>query len=315
MKTRFVCCIVLVFLALSPQKGFATNIQSNIVEWAPKGTKWYYDYKAPFAFGYILMESEKDTLINGKNCRMLTLSEHSYTSPGVYIHAPYDTIITLQEGSKIYIHQRNKFSLLFDFDPTIGDIWDLNGASIFREDSISCEGGKVIVDSVKQVIIDGQQLNEVFSSPYMGSLIRYGGSIVEGIGCLWGLYPSSSHPCSPVIDYGETFQLRCFYSAKMDTTFINTECDYITTLEEVDIKKTLQLIPNPARDKLKIKCETNAMCYPVVAHIFTLTGTKCFSLNLTETDEINITGLAPGLYFLKIYDSKSTIFQVKFMKN
>ncbi len=287
---------------------------SYAIEWAPIGTTWYYHYSAEEAYGYILMESVKDTTLEDKICKMLSLTENSYAFPGEYIERPFGTIYTYQEGSKVYILQRDTISLLYDFDPQPGDIWDLFYSAQFTTDTLTCNGGKVIVDSVKQVQIDHQILNEIYTSNYDGSGVGFRGTIIEGIGSLFGIYPYSSSPCSGIVDYTSASQLRCFYSSDMDTSFTDVACDYITQTKIPNEIDDVRIFPNPAQNSITVVADANTFSYPVDITIFSLTGETVLSTLITNKQEIDISALSSGSYIVQLTDSNIKNAQYKFIK-
>jgi len=84
-------------------------------EFAPIGAEWYYNnYWSNYDyFDYIVVE--KDTIIEGNNCRVLKQYPTNSTTAS-------ETYIIKQEQNKIYHYYHNRFNLLFDFDAKVGDV-------------------------------------------------------------------------------------------------------------------------------------------------------------------------------------------------
>ena len=86
-------------------------------EFAPIGAEWYYTY----TFGCCPEEhfnrvvSEKDTIVEGYNCRVL----RQYYDNSNIANEKY---IIKQEQGKVYYYYQDQFNLLFDFDAEVNDI-------------------------------------------------------------------------------------------------------------------------------------------------------------------------------------------------
>ncbi len=82
---------------------------------APIGTEWYYSYSPDSIEGdYNFIVSERDTIIEGCNCRVL---RQYYGNSG----AVNKNYIIKQEYGKVYYHYQNQFHLLFDFYANVYD--------------------------------------------------------------------------------------------------------------------------------------------------------------------------------------------------
>jgi len=85
-------------------------------EFAPIGAEWYYNYSiSPDGYFYRVV-SEKDTVVEGSNCRLLNLY---YDMSSSSVSEEY---IIKQEQGKIYYYYHEQFHLLFDFDVELNDI-------------------------------------------------------------------------------------------------------------------------------------------------------------------------------------------------
>jgi len=100
MKTRTL--LLLVFLLIA-KCSFAQG------DFAPIGAKWYYgsSYGEDAMYGYRVMESEKDTLINGQICRKLK-SEH--------IVKAYDDPIELTDTTMRFSYYYSNADTVFYFN-------------------------------------------------------------------------------------------------------------------------------------------------------------------------------------------------------
>ncbi len=213
-------------------------------EWAPIGTTWYYDFYAQEATGYVKIESFKDTVVASKPCRFLLITESAYEYPGVYKTYKLDSLITYQEGDKVFLFNNNKFVLIYDFNPTVGDIWDLTDVpNYFNFSTISpnpyhpaCPGGKIVVDSIKTMTFENQSFKAIYTSPYQNSQKHYFGVIVEGIGCLNYLLPLDI--CNRPMDIPAAGNIRCYNTSGFSHSWSLKACDYLPEKSRIDFLKT-----------------------------------------------------------------------------
>ncbi len=209
-------------------------------EWASIGTTWYYDYYDQMATGYVKIESVKDTVVDSKHCKYLYITESVYEFLGGYKTYKIDSLITYQDNSKIYLYAKSKFVQLYDFNPTVGDIWEtseipnyFNFSSLWQNPSDPpCPAGKVIVDSIKIITLNNLPKKAIFTSSYNGSKRNYNGVIIEGIGCLFYMLPKDF--CANVVDIPYPANIRCYNSSGFSYSWSNKACDY---LPEIPLKK------------------------------------------------------------------------------
>ncbi len=206
-------------------------------EWAPIGATWYYDFYEQMATGYVKIESVKDTVVASKPCRFLLITESAYEYPGVYKTYKLDSLITYQEGDKVFLFTNNKFVLIYDFNPTVGDIWDLtdvpNYFNFSNPNYPACPAGKIVVDSIKTMTFENQPFKAIYTSPYQNSQKHYFGVIVEGIGCLSYMLPLDI--CNQPMDRPATGNIRCYNSPGFSHSWSLKACDY---LPEADFLRT-----------------------------------------------------------------------------
>ena len=213
-------------------------------EWASIGTTWYYDFYDQMATGYVKIESVKDTVVASKSCRYLLVTESVYEYPGVYKSYKLDTLITYQESNKVFLFTRNKFVLIYDFNPTVGDIWDLTDVPNYfnfsptytNPNNPACPAGKIVVDSIKTMTFDNQSFKAIYTSPFQNSKKNYFGVIVEGIGCLSYMLPLDI--CNRPMDIPAAGNIRCYNSPGFSHSWSLKACDYLPKKNNIDFLKT-----------------------------------------------------------------------------
>ena len=103
-------------------------------------------------------------------------------------------------------------------------------------------------------------------------------------------------------DSGTTPTLQNYLSVKL--LYSN-----ITTISDVTIKpKTVSILPNPAKNELKIVSENQIQS----VDIYDLTGRLMLKNELLSSNTLNISGLAQGVYFVhsKFTDTKTAVSKI-----
>lgn len=280
-------------------------------EWAPIGTVWYYNRNTDYEYGYVRIESVKDSLVQEKTCRILYVRKSTYRIPGVYETTNLDPVITRQEGAKVYYFRDGQFNLLYDFDPLVGDVWDIGAAQTEPDE---CSAGKVIVDSITTVSLGGNTLKAIYTSPYENSPMSYSYRIIEGVGCLRYLLPFST--CSPPDDGWEPGgPIRCYSSAAFSYSWWSKDCDYITGINKSFSREAVFLYPNPFTDKLHLKIPETESGFPVLLTIYSLDGELLRSDMLyDEYCSYALQEMESGLYILTVSKDNKILFHSKMLK-
>ncbi len=93
----------------------AVNSSSAQTEYAPIGTEWYFSEPIESSgisdHDYQKYVSEKDTVVAGRNCRLIT-------------NRFYPPEIIYQENGSVYYYYMDDFRKIFDFAANVGDTID-----------------------------------------------------------------------------------------------------------------------------------------------------------------------------------------------
>lgn len=92
--------------------------------------------------------------------------------------------------------------------------------------------------------------------------------------------------------------------------FYLTMKDYLTPIKEVREKIAVKIYPNPTTDFLNIESQTPLS----ITQVFDLKGREIWTENRSPS-RINISSLATGVYFVRVFDENGRFATVKFMKN
>ena len=129
--------------------------------WFAKGANWaYYDLQSR---GYELLTVKKDTIVEGKRCKIIS---------GVN-----SKDIVYEENGKVYYYFQNRFRKIYDFNVQVGDVVEFE---FMTNDAVDTEDGNAVmnttivlpclIDSISSKYIDGLDLKEIFAVyTYTGS--------------------------------------------------------------------------------------------------------------------------------------------------
>ncbi|MCE5331273.1 MAG: T9SS type A sorting domain-containing protein [Bacteroidales bacterium] len=297
---------------------FSSNCFSQET-WAPTGTTWYYNLHQDSEFGYIKIESQKDTLVENKLCKYLVATKNVYAVPGNYISQKIDSFITYQDNYKIYIYQMRKFIMIYDFNPAVGDVWktweiwnsyNTLNTGYEQSDTTACPTGRVRVDSVKNVILANKTLKVIYTSAYQGSSMNFTNVILENIGCLGYLLPI--YECNQHMDTWYPGDIRCFNSPDFSYSWSNKDCDYITALNNLKIAPPVTILPNPAVGEINITVDQKYLILPIQIIVSSLSGIQVLKETMYGNNFSLLTdNLLKGMYFLSFRDSNSLFYTSK----
>jgi hypothetical protein len=256
------------------------------------GAKWHVGLIESFFFpnqGYILIESVGDTVISGKNCRILTQTRYysNGTSSGL------DPLFMYEDSGKVYNYFINDFYTLYDFNAQPGDTWTVvmpypsPFASWNNPDSLV----KIIVDSISTTVIGGQSLKTLYVHSDSNDWY-FLNPIIENIGSMSGLFPY-------IYDWMDSDLplLRCYEDSTIYfQTNPSVDCELlITSIAPIHIEKNLTISPIPFTEHLTIN---NNFSEDFTVVLIDMSGkfVHNFYLKGNSQSEINLKLLQEGFY-------------------
>ncbi|MDL2262043.1 T9SS type A sorting domain-containing protein [Bacteroidales bacterium OttesenSCG-928-I21] len=298
-------------------------------EFAPIGAEWYYTYSfgcCPEEYFHRVI-SEKDTIIEGSNCRILKQRYSSDSADMQYI-INMDYIIK-QEQNKIYHYYLNQFNLFMDFGVQVGDTAQFafmfkefyhNDIEWFNRDTILTARFKIEdietdienLKTFKSRIIDEDiyKFDGVYHAPYIYTYMEKVGYYDKFMPILdnGGGYPD-------IVSY---FWVRCYSDANF--SFISDEwaaidlpCNYsiYCNLNTPQIKKNIEIYPNPFNESISILANNGKS-----VEIIDILGKNVYYSDLVdETTEISTNHLPKGIYFAKIKNKDNSVQILKIVKS
>ncbi|MCP4179842.1 MAG: hypothetical protein GY756_18940 [bacterium] len=214
----------------------------------PIGNSWYYSYNSLLSFGYIHLNYTHDTLISGKNYRIIEKTYYGYTSPGYYDTLTIAKELLRWENDSVFRIIDGNELLLFDFNLQQGDTMHLQAKS-YGIDST----GKAVVDSIGFMQIGGVNRRWISVSPIIGYNVGISGKIVEGIGPIEHYF--FPEYIAGIADASEGDAFRCIWdnSTIVYNSNITPQCDYITGISEIIPNEYIKVSPNPFSDICQIE--------------------------------------------------------------
>ena len=168
----------------------SVSLMSTCQTWAPLGAKWYYSHSFGLPPELTVVESTGDTVIDGKQCRilksyMISRVEISY---GIF---RYDTLncpihYSYYDSGKVYLYDStvNDFRVLYNFIALAGSIQTVIDTPFegFCPDPVYSTLFQYKVDSINDTIISGINLTRQYTSPTQNAdwIFSHTNSIVGG---------------------------------------------------------------------------------------------------------------------------------------
>lgn len=178
------------------------TIMAQQSTFAPQGAEWYFNVSSFMGspITYYRMAVEGDTLIQGHRCSVITRPFFGGHGEEQYVY---------EENRKVYWYNQTlqAFTTLYDFDANEGDTW------ICEVDSCAFE---IQVQSVEEIIWEShsyrvQNVVAIGGSEYYNSFYYVGnGTIIDGIGDIYGLFPYSGACSGSFYDGQYPNYLRCY---------------------------------------------------------------------------------------------------------
>ena len=261
-----------------------------------QGTEWYYEIinnSGDITYQYLLYES--DTVINDEKVKVIVKTNTLYDKNNVVQTHEY---IYNEEGVVYWWNKElSEFTTLYNFAAVEGDEWEIkigNESIIMHVDAVgNIENNETIF---KTLTVSDE--NDIFS-----------GTIVCGIGHQTSFFPEK------LLNKNKNFEIdgiRCNWDGSellyqegdvdCDEIYENTHFD----VNEIYADNGFEIYPNPSNGILFVQSENINSEY----RITNILGETVASGKIaSETQQINVSSLPEGMYFLTIGNAT-----MKFMK-
>jgi hypothetical protein len=271
---------------------------STAQQFAPTGAIWHYGViKSPAAGNkdeyYLKFEAIKDTLVQGKVCRLVQIQ-----SLGNSVNYNRKEIF-YTDSAQVYHLINHSFYTLYNFAAKKGNSWtiripyEMYGYTVNPSDTTRI----VTVDSVKQMVVNAQPLRALYVHSNINDW-KFKNPIIEKIGSgymfagVWGLWDTD-------IPY-----LRCYQDKLLSyKSTSNIPCDSIiaAAVDAINTNNTISIYPNPTQADLTIKFDT-APIKQIKLSLYSMLGQEIkINYYLAENGIVlKRDNLKSGMYFLKV---------------
>lgn len=295
--------------------------------WCPTGAEWSYSYydNYPSQNGYLVLKYTNDSVINSKTYHKINSTFYGY-------NVAYGSgTVTLSQGYYL-LHQNSKLislyngytpdDTLFNFNANIGDKW--LRVRYFNNSFCDAQRQVVTVLDTGSVVINTIKLNKLVLSYVRGTWVggpttSYTDTVYEKIGSVknhlipWtcetatmAIHASGSHPIGTFRCYKDNVFPSYQHAGAPSCYTISS-----TNISELRKKNLATAFPNPTSSVLHLKSEQNKFDNSEIEIINTLGQTV---LKLTYKNEIDVSNLPKGCYFLRVKNSDAEKFHSKFIK-
>lgn len=293
-------CFIRLILLIIISFNFVSEGRSQ--NWCPPGATWHFGLWGPSSYGgYEKIEYVSDTVINSKNCQVLSVYSVAYFAPGPSSGYGAD-LFTYSEGGVSYLYNDDfgigKFDTLFNINASVGDSWRMPFADTCYNDTLNFI--KVLDTGTK--IINGNNLKWLyvtFDPGSLGTSPKYD-TIIERIGFTYG--PFYYYTFCGMIEEGYA-NFRCY----SDFTFAvypdsAVDCDYPLAVKDHGDNNFSNVFPNPNNGNFSIRHSIDDPDTEFV--IYDVTGKLITKDQIPVGDEIVIREewLENGIYIWHLID-------------
>jgi len=300
MKTKlfFVIC----FLIMT---GIRLNAQINFL--APGATWHYLVPSGGWGFPYVennrVIKYAGDSVYMGRQTKILTGVSYFNTSCSNW----YDTLLIYTSNDSVFMHGSklvNDWELLYDFNASVGQSWQLYVNDYNGVDTIS-----VKVDSIKYNSINALSLKtlyvtytETWHVNGSSSQIRYHSSIYDRIGDIGYLF---NYDAGILADPCYVPTLLCYSDNTFGTYQVdsNKSCNYSYTEGITNFmlsSENVNVYPNPASNNLQITVSNEQITELKINDVLGKEVKHEVLDRRENTAQTDINNLPNGVYFIEI---------------
>ena len=279
--------------------------------WIDKGAVWHYDYWTIGYGGFSKYEYSKDSLIDGRNCQMITgkayeFARDQYNNIVLVSIKEAENQLTYVSGDTVFYRNNGQFFVLYNFGASIGDSWVISASD--KPFGVCNDTSRIEVIDTGRMIINYTSYRFIKVKPTPDSPVGLQGTYVERFGNIdeksspfQSLFPVAFQCDSlPGIMEWNFFSFKCYE----DNSFTrynpsNIDCEYYLTLLGINETSQNQLYcyPNPTEGIINIERNSSI---PTFVEIYNQQGTllRTFSMD-NNTKQIDVSDFPAGLYLLK----------------
>ena len=291
-------------------------LTADAQNWAPPGAVWYYSYDNLWVTGYVKIVSVGDTLITGKQYRVLQKSYHVFDAQtSAYHDTVFGEEFVYSDSNRLYIRRYERDYVLYDLSKGPGQSWT------FAATWPVCDStGEVEVDVISSATINGWYYKTMTVQAKTNSGWGWGGEspsiIIDRIGSITNYFlPDPTYLCQ-VPGLYEGGSLRCYHDQNMGWfySYTHNDCEYINNLETPQtVCMSLELFPNPASHCIFLYHPLSEGPNPGMYSIYDYNGHCVMSIKATGRgceDRLTVAGLSQGTY-LCVFSNRNGIVALR----
>ena len=259
------------------------------------GSEWYYEIVDEYGnVTYQHLEYAADTTVNHKDVQIIIRTNTLYDK-GEHQEVTREYLYVEDEIVYWWNSELEEFTVLYDLGAQQGDSWVIK---------VGTESLVMHVDAVEQYYYEGQSLRMLRVSDEND---LFDGNIVCSIGHLSSFFPER------LMTRGKDYRvhgLRCYWSyGNLAFTVNRDDCDAIYANLHNGIEEdgpstgsgTFVVYPNPTHGILVVETQNFASLLGQTYRITNMMGQTLMTGQITaETQQINVSNLPQGMYFITV---------------
>lgn len=302
---------------------------ANSQSWIQKGSMWHYDYWNLGPVGFYKLNYDRDTIIDGHNCQIITDTVYTFytTQNNTVLFASKssrDTEYTYNQGDSVFHYRDSTFYLLYNFGAKIGDSWLISNYTTW-----GCQPTTLLVTDTGHISINNKNLRWIYVESNAGGKYWMSGKVIETI----GFFQSNNQSINTTIFPREVI---CDSTIAVEYDFLNfkcysdstglvynpsgEDCEYywihqsINNTESSDF--TINVYPNPTSSSTSFNF-SSPLTENCNLYLYSSTGKQLVVNEIkkgTTNLDIDLSNMSSGIYYYKIVSEAEVIGSGKFIK-
>lgn len=296
--------------------------------WIDPGAVWHYDYWTIGSGGFLKMEYEKDTMIQGRTCQKIITHVYTFGMDQwgkIFLLGKFrwpDEFTTVS-GDTVFYWRDNQFFVLYNFGAAIGDQWIVSVGNPGGFSEKCDDTSRVMVTDTGHVAINGKSYRYITLEPTSNSPVGLVGTYAERFGMMNTTYNNFQYmfpygfQCDSITAIVEWYftRFKCFQDSSFALYNPFTEdCEHILKtigIEEVE-EQRVTVYPNPTSGTVYI---ANAVEGDKLIEVFNYQGALVKRHRLSGTEShINLSDLPGGVYFMLLKTESAEVQSFKIVK-
>lgn len=307
--------LLFLFLLFSLQYSFAQV-------WVDQGAVWHYDFTGFYDGGFVKLEYNQDTLIDGVTCQKIEYTRSSFTynqnSELIFLGESSGLSgITYVSGDTVFYRKGEHFFVLYNFGAEVGDSWVID-TTTYNLSPMCGDTSSVEVVETGNIQLNGVDYRTITLETTDDSPYFLEGTFVERFGAVNNsmsghmLFPRQND-CDPNVIYEYyVFTFKCFQDNSFPLYIPSAgSCEYAIGLDENNYSNgfSVSLYPNPVENELTISSSSLENLNEVL--ILNVLGEVVEKYAVSSTEKsFDVSHLDNGIYFICLDDGK----RLKFIK-